>query len=60
MAESMNDFYEMFEASMKPIHNGDMLEGTIVEVGAEAAILDLQLYGRNSSGRSTGERRNPE
>ena len=44
MAESMNDFYEMFEASMKPIHNGDMLEGTIVEVGAEAAILDLGSY----------------
>ncbi|MBO4887781.1 MAG: S1 RNA-binding domain-containing protein [Firmicutes bacterium] len=44
MAESMNDFYEMFEASMKPIHNGDMLEGTVVEVGAEAAILDLGSY----------------
>ena len=44
MAESMNDFYEMFEASMKPIHNGDMLEGTIVEVGAEAAIVDLGSY----------------
>ena len=44
MPESMNDFYEMFEASMKPIRNGDMLEGTIMEIGPDAAILDLGSY----------------
>ena len=42
--ESMADFYEMFEASMKPIRNGDMLEGTIMEIGPDAAILDLGSY----------------
>ena len=44
MAESMADFYEMFEASMKPIRNGDMLEGTVMEIGPDAAILDLGSY----------------
>ncbi|MBO6158335.1 MAG: S1 RNA-binding domain-containing protein [Firmicutes bacterium] len=44
MPESMEDFYEMFEASMKPVRNGDMLEGTIIEIGPDAAIVDLGSY----------------
>lgn len=43
-AESMADYDEAIKASMKPIHEGDILTGTIIGVSDEELIVDLGIY----------------
>ncbi len=42
--ESMADYDEAITASMKPIHEGDILNGTIIGVSDEELIVDLGIY----------------
>lgn len=43
-AETMADFDEAITASMKPIHEGDILKGTVIGVSDEELTVDLGIY----------------
>lgn len=43
-AETMADYDEAITASMKPIHEGDILTGTIIGVSDEELTVDLGIY----------------
>ena len=40
--ESMNDFKEELEASLKQIRIGDMVTGTVIDVTDDAVLVDLK------------------
>ena len=42
--ETMADYEEAITASMKPIHEGDILTGTIIGVSYEELTVDLGIY----------------
>ncbi len=42
--ESMDDYKEELEASLRQFHVGDMLEGSIIDVTDEYALVDLGYY----------------
>lgn len=42
--ESMADFEEELNASLKQIHEGDILTGTVISVSDEEVTLDLKYY----------------
>lgn len=42
--ESMADYDAAITASMKPIHEGDILTGTVIGVSDEELIIDLGIY----------------
>lgn len=43
-AETMADYDEAITASMKPIHEGDILHGTVIGVSDEELTVDLGIY----------------
>lgn len=43
-AETMADYDAAITASMKPIHEGDILTGTVIGVSDEELIIDLGIY----------------
>ena len=43
-AETMADYEEAITASMKPIHEGDILTGTVIGVSDEELTIDLGIY----------------
>ena len=47
--ESMDDYKEELEASLKQIHEGDILTGTVIGVSETAITLDLKYYTTVSS-----------
>lgn len=42
--ETMADFEDMINASLKPIHEGDILTGTVIGVTDEELTIDLGIY----------------
>lgn len=42
--ETMADFEEELNASLKQIHEGDVLTGTVISVSDEEVVLDLKYY----------------
>ena len=42
--ESMADFEEELNASLKQIHEGDVITGTVIDVTEDEVILDLKYY----------------
>lgn len=44
MAESMKDYEQELEASMKKIEEGDILTGTVISVDEKEVVLDLKYY----------------
>ncbi len=42
--ETMNDFKEELEASLRELHVGDIVEGTVIGVNEEGAAVDLKSY----------------
>ncbi len=42
--ETMADFEDMINASLKPIHEGDILTGTVIGVSEEELTVDLGIY----------------
>ena len=44
MAESMKDFEQELEASLKKIEEGDIIAGTVVSVDETGVVLDLKYY----------------
>ena len=40
-AESMADFEDAINASFKPVHEGDILTGTVIGVSEDEIILDF-------------------
>lgn len=42
--ESMENFEAMLEASFQPVHNGDVIEGTILQVSGDTAVVDIGSY----------------
>lgn len=42
--ESMESFEAMLEASFQQVHNGDLLEGTILQISGDTAIVDIGSY----------------
>lgn len=43
-AETMADYEEAITASLKPIHEGDILTGTVIGVSDEELTIDLGIY----------------
>ncbi len=43
-AESMADYEDEIKASMKPIHEGDILNGTVIGVSDEELVVDLGIH----------------
>ncbi len=43
-AETMADYDAAITASMKPIHEGDILTGTVIGISDEEMIVDLGIY----------------
>lgn len=43
-AETMADYEEAIAASMKPIHEGDILTGTVIGVSDDELTIDLGIY----------------
>ncbi|MCD8336119.1 MAG: S1 RNA-binding domain-containing protein [Lachnospiraceae bacterium] len=43
-AETMADYDDAITASMKPIHEGDILKGTVIGVSDEELTVDLGIY----------------
>ena len=41
---SMADFEEELNASLKQIHEGDVITGTVIDVTEDEVILDLKYY----------------
>ena len=44
VTETMADFEDMINASLKPIHEGDILTGTVIGVSDEELTVDLGIY----------------
>ena len=44
MEETMENFQEMLDASFKPVHNGQIVEGTILQVSGDTAVVDIGSY----------------
>ena len=44
MAESMKDFEAEIEASFRTINEGDVIEGTVIDLDEEEVTLDLHYY----------------
>lgn len=44
MAESMKDYEAELEASFRTINEGDVIEGTVIDVNEEEVTLDLKYY----------------
>lgn len=44
MAESMKDFEAELEASFRTINEGDVIEGTVIDINEEEVTLDLKYY----------------
>ena len=42
--ESMESFADLFEASFQRVNNGDILEGTILQVSGDTAVMDIGSY----------------
>lgn len=42
--ESMENFEAMLEASFRQVHNGDLVEGTILQVSGDSAVVDIGSY----------------
>ena len=42
--ESMDDYKEELEASLKKIRVGDVVTGTVIDVTDDAVIVDLKAY----------------
>lgn len=42
--ETMNDFKEELDASLRELHVGDIVEGTVIGVNEEGAAVDLKSY----------------
>ena len=42
--ESMDDYKEELEASLKKIRVGDVVTGTVLDVTDDAVIVDLKTY----------------
>jgi small subunit ribosomal protein S1 len=42
--ETMNDFKEELDASLRELHVGDIVEGTVIGVNEEGAVVDLKSY----------------
>ena len=42
--ESMESFADLFEASFQRVNNGDILEGTILQVSGDTAVVDIGSY----------------
>lgn len=42
--ESMENFEAMLEASFQQVHNGDLVEGTILQVSGDTAVVDIGSY----------------
>ena len=42
--ESMADFEEELNASLKQIHEGDVITGTVIDVTEDEVVLDLKYY----------------
>ena len=40
--ESMADFEEELNASLKQIHEGDVITGTVIDVTEDEVVLDLK------------------
>jgi len=43
-AETMADYDDAITASMKPIHEGDILKGTVIGISDEELTVDLGIY----------------
>lgn len=43
-SETMADYDDAIAASMKPIHEGDILNGTVIGVSDEELVVDLGIY----------------
>ena len=41
---SMADFEEELNASLKQIHEGDVITGTVIDVTEDEVVLDLKYY----------------
>ncbi len=44
MEETMKDYEKELEASFRKINEGDVIQGTVIDVGDEEVILDLKYY----------------
>lgn len=44
MEESMKDYEKELEASFRTINEGDVIQGTVIDVNEEAVTLDLKYY----------------
>ncbi|MCD8397006.1 MAG: S1 RNA-binding domain-containing protein [Lachnospiraceae bacterium] len=44
LAETMADYDDAITASMKPIHEGDILKGTVIGISDEELTVDLGIY----------------
>ena len=42
--ETMNDFKEELEASLRKIRVGDIVSGTVIDVTDDAVLVDLKSY----------------
>ncbi len=42
--ESMESFADLFEASFQRVNNGDIVEGTILQVSGDTAVVDIGSY----------------
>ena len=42
--ESMDDYKEELEASLKKIRVGDVVTGTVIDVTDDAVIVDVKAY----------------
>lgn len=44
MEETMKDYEKELEASFRKIHEGDVIQGTVIDVNEEEVTLDLKYY----------------
>ena len=42
--ESMEDFASLLESSFNKVYNGDVLDGTIIEIQKDALVMDIHSY----------------
>lgn len=42
--ESMEDYKDLYEASFKKLRIGDIVNGTIISVDENGAVVDLNYY----------------
>ena len=55
--ESMDDYKEELEASLKKIRVGDVVTGTVIDVTDDAVIVDLNPSGRRDHSHRDGDKR---